>query len=930
MMMRVLQKAVVAGAVVASCVLGAATTSAQGVFLDPGLHEAVRLELVSLGADPGATIEADEMVGVNFTEFTNNSGLIFDVTGLEYATDLTHLDLASNRIFNVAPLASLTKLEYLSLAMNGNSITPEWLSDYTPLRKLVSLRHLDIAFNHVVEDLGFVQDLVNLEVLDISFNKLEDIGAVHNLVNLRELYASFNEIKNISMLTELEHLEVLDLSYNEIVTIKPLTKNVNFDSGDEIFLHNNPLSASARCGDLASLEDRLIVLDITSECLSFTQQDYVNVIQDVVVPDQLTMAAMDLNADYKVDVADLIRFLGTPSTSIPDVRGDSLASATVSIESGANLNVADRIATAPFVAFPAVKVVGQDPPGTPLPVKSEVNVTVSIPPDSFDFLTKGSGVSDAVGRAEALAYYRAIDPDNRKDTLAKFIAENRFGQPGGIEASTVYFSAFDLGLGRDMHMRRDGNYSAFYVTNHVTVDDAWQNQGNPIATVAMEYSPGPNGGDPFIKFYTFDQNGERDIEINLDGRGDRYQPNMCMTCHGGSPGFLIDGEFTSFVSGKGYVTTGDTGARYVPYDLDTLEFSEISVPHSRAAQEAEFKKMNRTVRDHLVSLQATTTYNPQATIDLIEGWYGGPGMTGTFNGLYVPPDWAGNPSLYLDVVRKSCRTCHIQQVAGIDFASYAAFQGYASIIGDYVYEDGFMPNSLKAFQDFWLAPDRANTLASFVLANDFEARDFTDVGPGYPEAFISLSGNLSSTGNELTLSGEGSNFATEYEWTVLSVPPGSAITTNSFEDRHAPVVKFTPDVATGLSDNTYNVRLTVSKNGLESTVIREIGVDQQTVSFSGRIVPMLQQSSTNCDGCHNSADSSGTGFNVNLADISAGTIYNELVNETSAAYGVKRVIPGNAFGSLLNTIMNGHSGTEFTGQDLTDLRTWINEGALNN
>jgi hypothetical protein len=544
--------------IVALSLCSSVTAFAQGVFLDPTLHDAVRQRLISLGADPGSEVDADEMTGVGFTSFTNNSGLIYDLTGLEYATDLTHLDLASNRIFDITPLAGLRNLQVLSLAMNGNTITPEWLSDYTPLRGLVFLTELDIAFNHVIEDLGFLQDMMYLTKLDISFNKIEDIGVLYNLYSLQELYASFNEIKNISVLGELSDLSVIDLSYNEITDLKALTENYSIGSGDTIYLYNNPLSATARCADVNYLLGESVTLDIPSTCTNFTEQNYINTIQGTQIPDQETLAMMDLTADYQVNVADLILFLnGGTDTATPEARYQGLADATTNIELW-GLKVGKELSTVPLVTTPPVLVLAQTPIAQTVPEKSEVNLTVSIPPDAFRFLTHGKTDPDYQGRGDAEAYYRTIDPLNRKDTLAKWVAENGFGQPGGVEAEAVYLSDFDLALGRHMYMRQDGDNIAYYVTNHDTVDDVWQTAANPLATVAMEYSPGPDGGEAFVKFYTFDQDGLRVIDVNLDGRGDRYQPSMCMTCHGGVPGFeMSDGSYSN---------GGNTGARFIPFD----------------------------------------------------------------------------------------------------------------------------------------------------------------------------------------------------------------------------------------------------------------------------------------------------------------------------------------------------------------------------
>ncbi|MFP6615956.1 MAG: leucine-rich repeat domain-containing protein, partial [Candidatus Hydrogenedentota bacterium] len=675
---------------------------AQGVFLDPILHEAVRVDLVSLGADPGVAIEADEMVGVSFTSFTNNSGLIFNLTGLEYATDLVDLDLASNRIYDVTPLASLKNLQALSLAMNGNTIEPEWLSDYTPLAKLINLTELDVAFNHVIEDLSFVQDLVNLTKLDASFNKIENLGPLLNLTNLTELYLGFNEIKNVSTLGALPNLNTVELVYNEITDITPLTENIGLTADDTIFLAHNPLSANALCIGLSALDARRVILDISSDCTAFTEQEYADVILGITIPDQPTLAAMDLNADYEVNVADLIRFLnGGELTTVPDVIGDTLAEAKEQIEDVSNLILGSKIASTPVVRIPAVQVLAQDSAGFAIPEKSEVNVTVSIPPDPFNFLTMGTGISDSKGRQQAEAYYLAIDPLNQKDTLPKWIAENGYGQPGGVEAEAVYFSSFDLGLGRHMYMRQDAGNTAYYVTNHDTVDDVWQSAANPLATVAMEYSPGPSGGEPYVKFYTFDQFGQRVVDVNLDGRGERYQPSMCMTCHGGQPKTLVNGI---------YPDEGNTGARFVPFDLEALSYSEKNARYTRAPQEDEFKKFNRAVVDHLVELQAG-----DGTIELIEGWYGGEGLPDDFNGDYVPSSWSDESTLYLDVIAQSCRSCHLQQTTW-DFTTLSDFSTHNAKTIKHVFEQGVMPNALKTYQDFWLStsPHRPALLAEFL------------------------------------------------------------------------------------------------------------------------------------------------------------------------------------------------------------------------
>ena len=77
--------------------------------------------------------------------------------------------------------------------------------------------------------------------------------------------------------------------------------------------------------------------------------------------------------------------------------------------------------------------------------------------------------------------------------------------------------------------------------------------------------------------------------------------------------------------------------------------------------------------------------------EIIEGWYGGPGMPNpTFNGEFVPPGWlppaapVGADELYLDAVVPACRACHAQQERALDFATYEGFMEFEDAHKDLV------------------------------------------------------------------------------------------------------------------------------------------------------------------------------------------------------------------------------------------------------
>ena len=74
-----------------------------------------------LGKQPGELIAPDDMETLTTNERGTWSVGISDLTGLEFAVNLTHLDLSNNLISDISPLAGLTKLKTLDLS--GNSLS---------------------------------------------------------------------------------------------------------------------------------------------------------------------------------------------------------------------------------------------------------------------------------------------------------------------------------------------------------------------------------------------------------------------------------------------------------------------------------------------------------------------------------------------------------------------------------------------------------------------------------------------------------------------------------------------------------------------------------------------------------------------------------------------------------------------------------------
>ncbi len=285
--------------------------------------------------------------------------------------------------------------------------------------------------------------------------------------------------------------------------------------------------------------------------------------------------------------------------------------------------------------------------------------------------------------AYAQAYYKAIDPNNSKPTLERWLATNGFGSGPVTEA--IYFNNGDLGFGRWMGMATNANGDiAYYVSNYKSADAAIaaKRSGSPanglIATVCMEYSASTQTNAPanrFTKFYVYDAKNQRVDGADLDGRGFKYVPNLCLVCHGGKVPPTNPG-------------TGDLKAKFIPFDLESFRYSSDG-SFTQAAQESAFRTLT------LTTLRAATT---PAITDLVQGWYAGT----TFKSDYVPGGWTGGQiNVYNNVFKPSCRACHVtREAVGKDLNTYDDLK-FNSLIDNLVFKKHTMPNALRTYNIFW-------------------------------------------------------------------------------------------------------------------------------------------------------------------------------------------------------------------------------------
>ena len=147
----------------------------------------------SLGKARDEAITRAEMATLTHLEAQDAN--ISDLTGLQFATNLTYLWLTGNPISDLSALCDLTKLRELILF--GNAIT-----DISTLANLQNVGHLNLGGNNI-SDISALANLINLESLDLGSNSISDISALSNLTNLTYLNLSDNTISDISPLWQI-------------------------------------------------------------------------------------------------------------------------------------------------------------------------------------------------------------------------------------------------------------------------------------------------------------------------------------------------------------------------------------------------------------------------------------------------------------------------------------------------------------------------------------------------------------------------------------------------------------------------------------------------------------------------------------------------------------------------------------------------------
>eukprot|EP00057_Strongylocentrotus_purpuratus_P033585 XP_791987.3 PREDICTED: protein phosphatase 1 regulatory subunit 7 [Strongylocentrotus purpuratus] len=156
---------------------------------------------------------------------------------LAACSQLTYLDVSSNKLDSLSALNALSSLEELRATHNS-------LRAVTDLKRCRKLQELDVS-NNKIADLSGLKSLHNLTVLMISHNQLtsDTLKAVDKLRALHTIDISHNKLTELDFLVDqFPALEVLNVRNNRIVRWKAVLSLHRCQCLSELYVQGNPFT----------------------------------------------------------------------------------------------------------------------------------------------------------------------------------------------------------------------------------------------------------------------------------------------------------------------------------------------------------------------------------------------------------------------------------------------------------------------------------------------------------------------------------------------------------------------------------------------------------------------------------------------------------------------------------------------------------------
>ncbi|WP_150275832.1 stalk domain-containing protein [Paenibacillus tepidiphilus] len=158
-------------------------------FQDDQLEQAIRQTLHKSDHEP---VTQSDMKSLTVVKLSDRG--IKSLQGLEYASNITELDVSGNEI-----------------------------EDIGPLKPLANMKFLDIGDNQI-SDLRGLEGMTRLISLEAKANQIKDLAPLKKLTSLSSLDLRYNLVYDLEPLRSLKYLSYLDLNDNRVWNLEPISK----------------------------------------------------------------------------------------------------------------------------------------------------------------------------------------------------------------------------------------------------------------------------------------------------------------------------------------------------------------------------------------------------------------------------------------------------------------------------------------------------------------------------------------------------------------------------------------------------------------------------------------------------------------------------------------------------------------------------------
>ncbi|MCV9884481.1 leucine-rich repeat domain-containing protein [Metabacillus halosaccharovorans] len=203
--------------------------------------------------------DVESIIDFSLTDVDNGEAIKIADANLE---DAIRNELGiSNRDLTDRDLESLT-----SLSASGLDI-----ESLEGLEYAVNLQYLNVSFNRIT-DLSPLAGLTSLQSLSLWDNKVKDLTSLAGLTNLTDLDLDTNDVTDVSPLSGLTKLQTLWLINNEITDITALYKLMNLEN---VYVNGLPLDLGAGSENLQTIQHLIengvyVSYDVPADALSVT------------------------------------------------------------------------------------------------------------------------------------------------------------------------------------------------------------------------------------------------------------------------------------------------------------------------------------------------------------------------------------------------------------------------------------------------------------------------------------------------------------------------------------------------------------------------------------------------------------------------------------------------------------------------------------